>query len=121
MTTGNGPGELFDEVRCEQLSAVTFVQDYLQLWFDGLGIDVTNPLEVTSGDKRLVSWQPGFRDLLCGQIAKTVRLVEFLQGEALRITFGDGSRISIPLKSEDYSSPQGFCAHGFKKGGWFVG
>jgi hypothetical protein len=63
--TDSGLRELFDELRGEQLSAVTFVQDYLQLWFDGRCINVTNPLEVASGDRRLVSREPGFQDLLC--------------------------------------------------------
>jgi len=114
------PRELFDELRGEQLSAVTFVQDYLQLWFDGPSINVTNPLEVTSGDKRLVSWEPGFRDLLCEQIAKIVGSVEYREGEALSITFEDGSRLSISLRSEDYDTPEAFYAHGFQNDGWFV-
>ena len=37
---------LFAELHGRQLSAITFVQDYLQLWFDGPGINVTNPLTV---------------------------------------------------------------------------
>ena len=118
--TGDRPGELFEELRGEQLSAVTFVQGYLQLWFGGPGINVTNPLEVISGDQCLVSWQPGFRDLLCGQIAKVVHSVEYLEGEALRIAFEDRSRLSISLKSDDYNSPEAFFAHGFKNGAWFV-
>ena len=31
---------MLDQLRGEQLSAVTFVQDYLQLWFDGPGFNV---------------------------------------------------------------------------------
>jgi len=112
----DGQGGFFDELRGEQLSAVTFVQNYVQLWFDGPGINVTNPLQVTSGDQCLVSGQPGFRDLLCGQIAKKSRRVEYLRGEAFRITFEDGSCVSISLKSEDYSSPEAFFAHGFRNG-----
>jgi hypothetical protein len=117
----DGQGGFFDELQGEQLSAVTFVQDYLQLWFDGPGINVTNPLQVTSGDQCRVSWQPGFRDLLCGQIAKRVWHVEYLRGDALRITFEDGSSLSISLKSEDYSSPEAFYAHGFRNGGFCAG
>ena len=44
---------LFEELRGEQLSAVTFVQDYLQLWFDGPGINVTNPLTVESAAEKI--------------------------------------------------------------------
>ena len=67
---------LFEQLRGEQLSAVTFVQDYLQLWFDGPGINVTNPLTVHAGRLSVTSWQPGFRDALC-------------------IRFDDGSQLSV--------------------------
>jgi hypothetical protein len=34
------PETLFAELQGEQLSAVTFVQNYLQLWFDGQAIGI---------------------------------------------------------------------------------
>src|SRR5438105_997105 len=68
---------LFEQLRGEQLSSVAFVQDYLQLFFDGPGINVTNPLTVESAAEKITSWQSGFRDLLCAQIAKIVDAVEY--------------------------------------------
>ena len=56
---------IFAELHGEQLSSVTFVQDYLQLFFDGPGINVMNPLTVESAGRMITSWEPGFRDLLC--------------------------------------------------------
>ena len=44
--------EFFGELIGHQLSAVTFVMDYVQLWFDGPGISVYIPLtsqQVSSG------------------------------------------------------------------------
>ena len=114
------PQAMFDELRGEQLSGVTFVQDYLQLWFDGPGINVTNPLTVRSTDARITSWDPGFRDLLCSQIAKTVEAVEYRKGDALVIRFRDDSACTISLRQEDYTSPEAFYAHGFTANGWFV-
>ena len=114
MTREAGESSLLDELRGEQLSAVTFVQDYLQLWFDGPGINVTNPLTVRTSATTITSWQPGFRDLLCKQIAKVVVAVERRQGEALSVNFEDGSALSISLREEDYSSPEAYYAHGFK-------
>jgi hypothetical protein len=105
---------LLEELRGEQLSAVTFVQDYLQLWFDGPGINVTNPLTVRVGQTSITSWQPGFRDTLCAQIAKIVAAVQVRDGEAFIIRFTDDSLISISLRREDYTSPEAIYAHGFK-------
>lgn len=105
---------LLEELHGEHLSAVTFVQDYLQLWFDGPGINVMNPLTVRVGQTSVTSWQPGFRDALCAQIAKIVSDVEVRDEEAFIIRFKDDSLISISLRREDYTSPEAIYAHGFK-------
>ena len=105
---------LLQELVGAQLSAVTFVQDYLQLWFDGPGINVMNPLTVQVGQTAVISWQPGFRDTLCAQIAKIVSDAEVRDEEAFIIRFKDDSLISISLRPEDYSSPEAIYAHGFR-------
>jgi hypothetical protein len=111
---------LFEELRGEQLSAVTFVQDYLQLWFDGPGVNVMNPLTVITASATITSWNQGFRDLLCGQIAKIVSRVERQGGEALTIRFEDGSALSISLRENDYRCAEAYYAHGFKGNAWLV-
>ncbi len=75
------------------------MQDYLQLWFDGPCINVTNPLTVQTAQASVTSWQPGFRDALCSQIAKIVAAVECRDGEAFIIRFEDGSQLTISLPS----------------------
>ena len=120
METDDVSDSFFDELQGEQLSVVTFVQDYFQLWFDGPCINVTNPLTVRTSGAAVTSWQPGFRDLWCGQIAKIVASVEHRQGEALKVKFEDESVISISLRKEDYDSPEAYYAHGFKKNAWMV-
>ena len=115
------PSAIFEELRGEQLSAVTFVQDYLQLWFDGPGINVTNPLTIESSSGKFTTSQPGFRDALCAQIAKTVDNVEIRPSDALVVLFTDGSSISISLRPEDYSSAEAFYAHSFANHQWTTG
>ena len=112
--------ELLDELCGEQLSAVTFVQGYLQLWFDGPCINVTNPLTVLADAINVTSWHPGFRDALCSQIAKTIASVQLRTNEALTIRFTDGSVVSVSLLPEAYTSPEAIYAHGFKRGSWLV-
>jgi hypothetical protein len=107
---------ILDELIGEQLSAVTFVQDYIQLWFDGPGINVINPLSVCSGSTTVASGASGFRDALCRQISKTVSGVEFQTSLALVIRFQDSTTLSISLSPNDYNSPEAFYAHGFKGG-----
>jgi hypothetical protein len=111
---------IFDELRGEQLSAITFVQDYLQLWFDGPGVNVLTPLTVKTLSGALTSWSPGFRDLLCGQIGKIVATVERRPAEALTIVFEDDSSLSISLRREDYTGAEAYYAHGFKENAWLV-
>lgn len=103
-----------------QLSSVEFVQDYLQLRFDGPAINVTTPLTVIDDKTEITSWNVGFRDLLCNQITKIVDSVTFEHERALTIRFIDNSQIAISLRPEDYSSSEAIYAHGFRNDDWLV-
>jgi hypothetical protein len=86
----------------EQLSAVTFVQDYVQLHFDGPRLTVFAHPVVIRGDQTFHWGKPGFRDALCNSIAKKVTEARIAYGESIAIAFADGSAIRISLKDEDY-------------------
>lgn len=111
---------MFKELIGKQLSAVTFVQDYLQLWFDGPGINVISPLTVTTPNVSIENGNAGFRDLLCEQITKIVADVERLPGDALIIIFQDKVSLSISLRENNYRGPEACYAHGFRDGAWMV-
>jgi hypothetical protein len=49
----------------EQLSAVSFVMDYLQLQFDPFLLTVLTPLVVQSGSESYRLCDEGYRDALC--------------------------------------------------------
>ena len=112
--------KFWDELVGRQLSSVEFVQDYLQLRFDGPTINVTNPLTVNDDETEITSWNAGFRDLLCSQITKIVQDVTFESGKALTIRFIDNSQIAVSVRPEDYSSPEAIYAHGFRNNNWLV-
>jgi hypothetical protein len=84
-------------IKGNQLGAVTFVQDYVQLAFDGPGLTAYNcPSVWVNGQV----WEPTtqfYRDRLCEQITKIVSEVE-LTAEKIAIVFEDGSRIEVPLE-----------------------
>ena len=112
--------EFFTELCGNQLSSVEFVQDYLQLRFDGPCLNVYTPLTVRSGGKVVTSWGIGFRDLLCEQITKIITSVSFEEEKELNVLFKDGSGISVSLRPEDYSSPEAVYAHGFQNHQWLT-
>jgi hypothetical protein len=85
-----------------QLSAVTFVQDYVQLHFDGPRLTVFSHPVVMRGDQTFHWDKPGFRDALCSRIAKQVTAARIAYGESICIEFADGSAIKISLQDEDY-------------------
>ena len=103
----------------EQLSSVEFVQDYLQLRFDGPTLNVTGPIVVTAGDHRHAAWEPGFRDLLCGQIGKLIASVTQRAEEALVFTFEDGSAITVSLAPFD-GCPEALYFHDPHRNTWFA-
>ena len=86
----------------EQLSAVTFVQDYVQLHFDGPRLTVFSHAAVLLGDKTFHWGKPGFRDALCNSIAKKVTDARVAYGDSISISFADGAAIKISLKDKDY-------------------
>src|SRR5437870_4887889 len=101
------PGEQTEEkslqvIIGEQLSAVTFVQDYLQLHFDGPRLTVFSHPIVMRGDKMFHWGRPGFRDALCSSIAKKVTEARIAYSESISICFADGSTIQIPLQDDGY-------------------
>jgi hypothetical protein len=85
-----------------QLSAVTFVQDYIQLHFDGPRLTVFSHPVVIRGDQTFHWGNPGFRDALCSGIAQQVTAARIAYSESICIEFADGSAIKIALKDADY-------------------
>jgi hypothetical protein len=86
----------------EQLSAITFVQDYVQLHFDGPCLTAFSRPVVMLDSKTFRWGEPCFCDALCGRIAKKVLEAHIAYGESLAIKFEDGSIIQVSLQDEDY-------------------
>jgi hypothetical protein len=92
--TGAGSSSVEDIIG-EDLSAVTFVRDYLQLNFDGPVLTVLCPLVVHWPEGIASSEQPGFRDALCGVIGETVRSVEV--GTDIMVVTFDRHKLELPF------------------------
>lgn len=102
-------GTVFDPLgplRGEQLSAVTFVADYVQLWFDGPCLSAYSLPVVSAGGISYHWGEPGYRDALCGCIGKTVDDAGVVEGQHIRLDLSDGASIEISLRPEDYEGPE---------------
>ncbi|MEL5996591.1 hypothetical protein [Hymenobacter segetis] len=107
------------ELQClvgEQLSAVCFVQDYLQLEFDGYKLTTyTTPLVETLPNEWMAYEHEQYKNGLCRFIARLVEQVVSEPGRIL-LAFRDCSeRISLPIhegKDNVYYTDL--------EGGWFV-
>jgi len=96
----------------QELNSVVFVQDYLQLDFNGPGLTLFHWPEVfVSGSTSLPEGsyafgEPGYRDALCSQIGERVSGATLQAGAALEIEFETGTIFRSSLRSEDYEGPE---------------
>ncbi|MEO6810651.1 MAG: hypothetical protein ABI353_16165 [Isosphaeraceae bacterium] len=111
--------ELLHQIVGEQLSAITFLTDYYQFQFDGPTFNILTPVTVISEAGRVRSGDDQFRNLVCGQIGKVVRVAEVRECEAIALSFEDGSQLLFSLAESDYPGPEAviFTGHG---GQWAV-
>lgn len=99
--------EDFADLVGEDLSGVTFVRDYLQLQFNPPPLlNCYTPVAVRVGEAAVLLGEPAFANAIIGQIGKFVADVAFDEGEALIITFTDGSVVSVSLSAAHYVGPE---------------
>src|SRR4051812_38384154 len=100
-----GP-ESWKQIVGAELSAITFVRDFVQLAFDGSVFSALTPIKITSARGTIASGDDQFRNRICDQIGKSVNDVTVREGEALIIRLTDGSSISLSLRVEHYPGPE---------------
>ena len=85
----------------QQMSAVAFVQDYVELHFDGKILRaLANPM-VTVGGASFKFPGPGSRDALCALIGRTVVNVVVHEGDRIDLQFDGGALVRIPLAQSE--------------------
>ncbi len=82
----------------EMLSAVTFVNDYIQLDFNGQGFEIYCPIVIHSQEGVVRLSEDGFRDRLCSLIDKTVRSVTVSETAVLEL---DGCQVDLNFVSAE--------------------
>jgi hypothetical protein len=87
------------------LSSVEFVQDYIQLRFDGPCLTAYTFPSFRAGAEVVERVQLGYCDAICGQIGLRVLRAE-VDNERLAIFFEGGAVIAFSLLERDYVGPE---------------
>ena len=90
----------------EELKAVAFVEDYLELSFGAPLLTLRNWPYVMLPDFSVAFGEPEYRNALCAQIGQTVETAMLEEGDALTIEFGNGVVLGLSLREEDKDGPE---------------
>jgi hypothetical protein len=112
--------DLFKSIISEQLSSVVFVQDYLQLCFDGNILTCYAWPNVTIDLVNYTNDKPGYKDALCSIIRKLVLDVRFMEETEVNLYF-DNATITLNLTRNDSNKDLvEFAYFNGYDGKWFV-
>ncbi len=90
----------------EELTAVEFVQDYLQLRFDVPLLTFHAWPHVLLSEFSVAFGEPEYRNALCAQINEKVVQASLEEGDALTIEFENGTVFGLSLREEDLDGPE---------------
>lgn len=97
LNTVTGMSEIFRSIFKQQLSSVEFVQNYLQLHFDGKSITYYVWPTITVDAKIYKIDDTGYRDAMCKIITQEVDRIEFVEDKSLTLYFDNTAQIFLSL------------------------
>jgi|SRR3990172_6569560 len=104
----------------ERRGAVTFVQDYVQLHFDGPTITAITRPTLVADDVSLEFGSPGYRDRLCGLIGRKVARAHVRPGDRLQVEFDEHVSLVVSLIPEAYRAAEAAVFSDGKTEQWAV-
>jgi hypothetical protein len=90
----------------DQVDAVCFVMDYVELLFNGPILRALTTVEVTREGQRWVFPEPGSRDALCRLIGATLVEIEIDDDRSAVLRFDSGEVVVVPLTEESRLGPE---------------
>ena len=90
----------------EELKAVEFVEDYLQLRFGAPLLKLYDWPHVLLTDFSVGFGEPEYRNALCSLIGETVSTASLEEDDALTIEFESGVVLGLSLREEDVDGPE---------------
>lgn len=89
----------------EELKAVEFVEDFLQLRFEAPLLTLYDWPHVLLTDFSVAYGEPEYRNALCSLIGEEVAAASLEEGSALTIEFSNGLVLGLSLREEDVDGP----------------
>ena len=90
----------------EELKAVEFVEDFLQLRFEVSLFRLYAWPHVLLADFSVAYGEPEYRNALCAQIGDKVVQASLEEGDALTLEFENGTVFGLSLREEDVDGPE---------------
>ena len=90
----------------EELKAVAFVEDFLELRFGTPVITLYDWPHVLLADFSVAYGEPEYRNALCSLIGEMVSTAALEEDSALTIEFANGVVLGLSLREEDVDSPE---------------
>jgi hypothetical protein len=90
----------------EELVAVEFVQEHLQLRFAAPLFTLFAWPHVLLPDFSVAYGEPEYRNALCAQLGEKVVTASLEEGDALTIEFENGTVFGLSLREEDLDGPE---------------
>ncbi len=90
----------------EELKAVEFVEDYLQLRFGAPLLKLYGWPHVLLPEFSVAFGEPEYRNALCAQIGEAVTTAMLEEDDALTIEFANGIVFGLSLREEDVDGPE---------------
>ena len=90
----------------EELKAVSFVEDFLELRFEAPLFTLYDWPHVLLPDFSVAYGEPEYRNALCSLIGQEVTEASLEEGAALTIEFADGVVLGLSLREEDVDGPE---------------
>ena len=94
------------EIIGEELNAVEFVQDYLQLRFDMPLLTLYAWPHILLSEFSIAYGEPEYRNALCSLIGEKVDEATLEEGDSLTIKFENDTVIALSLREEDLDGPE---------------
>jgi hypothetical protein len=90
----------------QELSSVEFIQDFLQLRFEGPLLALFAWPDVFREEGSYAYGEPEYRNWLCALIGENVTTATLEEGVALEIEFESGVILRASLREEDLDGPE---------------
>lgn len=94
------------EILGEELNAVEFVQDYLQLRFDTPVLTLYAWPHILLSEFSIAYGEPEYRNALCSLIGEKVEEAALEEGDSLTLKFENDTVLALSLREEDLDRPE---------------